>query len=52
MLSIAIAQMNPVLGDMRANAAKIAQFAETAKAKGADILLVPELALCGYCPRR
>lgn len=50
MLSIAIAQMNPVLGDMRVNAAKIAQFAETAKAKGADILLVPELALCGYCP--
>lgn len=50
MLSIAIAQMNPVVGDLRGNAAAIAAFALDAKARGADILLVPELALCGYCP--
>ena len=50
MLKIAVCQINPVLGDLRGNAARIAAFAADAKSDGADILLVPELALCGYCP--
>lgn len=49
-LRIAIAQMNAVLGDMSANARKISEFAKEAKAMGADLLITPELALCGYPP--
>ncbi len=50
MLKIAIAQINATLGDLAGNAARIIDFAERAKAAGADLLLTPELALCGYPP--
>ncbi|MBW7903895.1 MAG: NAD+ synthase [Rhodocyclaceae bacterium] len=50
MLKIAIAQFNAVVGDLAGNAAKIAALAERARAAGADLLLTPELALCGYPP--
>ena len=50
MLKIGVAQINPVLGDFPGNIAKIAAYAGEAKAQGAAILLVPELAICGYCP--
>ncbi|MDQ5882373.1 MAG: hypothetical protein QG616_2205 [Pseudomonadota bacterium] len=50
MLKIAIAQFNATLGDLAGNAAKIAEYAERARAAGADLLLTPELALCGYPP--
>jgi NAD+ synthetase len=50
MLKIAIAQFNATLGDLAGNAAKIASFAARARAAGADLLLTPELALCGYPP--
>lgn len=49
-LKIAIAQMNAVVGDMPANAARILELAAQARAEGADLLLTPELALCGYPP--
>ncbi|MFC5300776.1 NAD+ synthase [Azospira restricta] len=49
-LKIAIAQINATVGDLAGNAAKIAEFAERARAAGADLLLTPELALCGYPP--
>jgi NAD+ synthetase len=49
-MKIAIAQINCTLGDLAGNAAKIAEYAQRAKAQGADILLTPELALCGYPP--
>lgn len=49
-LKIAIAQMNAVVGDIAGNAAKILDFARRAKALGADVMLTPELALCGYPP--
>ncbi|MCK6405147.1 MAG: NAD+ synthase [Rhodocyclaceae bacterium] len=50
MLKIAIAQFNATLGDLAGNAAKIADLAARARAAGADLLLTPELALCGYPP--
>jgi len=50
MLKIAIAQFNAVLGDLAGNAARIAALAEEARTAGADLLLTPELALCGYPP--
>jgi NAD+ synthase/NAD+ synthase (glutamine-hydrolysing) len=50
MLKIAIAQFNATVGDIAGNAAKIADGARRARAAGADVLLTPELALCGYPP--
>ena len=49
-LKIAIAQINATVGDLAGNAARILDFAQRAKAQGADLLLTPELALCGYPP--
>ena len=49
-LKIAIAQINPTVGDLAGNTAKILDFARRACAQGADLLLAPELALCGYPP--
>lgn len=49
-MKIAIAQINCTVGDLAGNAARIADYAQRAKAQGADILLTPELGLCGYPP--
>lgn len=47
-LSICVAQLNFVVGDMVGNAQKIIEAAHEAHAKGARLLLTPELATCGY----
>jgi NAD+ synthase (glutamine-hydrolysing) len=47
-LSICVAQLNFVVGDMVGNARKIIDAAAQAHARGARLLLTPELALCGY----
>ena len=49
-LKIAMAQINPVLGDLAGNTAKILAAAQRAQAQGTDLLLTPELALCGDSP--
>ena len=49
-LKIAIAQINATVGDLSGNAARILDFAQRAKTLGADVLLTPELVLCGYPP--
>jgi NAD+ synthase/NAD+ synthase (glutamine-hydrolysing) len=49
-LKIAIAQINVTVGDFTGNIARIVDFAERAQQQGADLLLTPELALCGYPP--
>lgn len=49
-MKIAIAQINCIVGDLAGNAAKIADYAQRAKAQGAQLLLTPELSLCGYPP--
>ncbi|MCK9285426.1 MAG: NAD+ synthase [Rhodocyclaceae bacterium] len=49
-LKIAIAQINCVVGDLAGNARRILSAAERARLLGADLLLTPELALCGYPP--
>src|SRR3989338_5004456 len=48
-MKIALLQINPVVGDLEGNAAKIIKF--TNKAKGADLIVTSELALLGYPPR-
>ena len=47
-LKICVAQLNFVVGDMAGNARRIADAAREAHARGAAVLLTPELALCGY----
>ncbi|MBI5836952.1 MAG: NAD+ synthase [Candidatus Eisenbacteria bacterium] len=50
MFRIALAQVNPVVGDLRGNADRILDFARRAAEKGADLVCFPELALTGYPP--
>ena len=47
-LRLALAQTNPVVGDLRGNAAQVVQAARDAHAAGADILALGEMALTGY----
>lgn len=50
-LNIAIAQFNPTLGDFDANYQKICASWVSLERQGANIILMPELAICGYDPR-
>lgn len=47
-LSIAVAQINCTVGDLEGNCARIAAAAHRAQALGAQLLVTPELSLCGY----
>ena len=49
-LTIALAQLNPTVGDIDANAALIRQARAEAAAQGADLVLASELLLSGYPP--
>jgi NAD+ synthase (glutamine-hydrolysing) len=50
MLKIALAQMNAVVGDLAGNARVIVDYAARARQAKADLVVFPELALCGYPP--
>ncbi len=50
-MKIAIAQLNPLIGDIEGNAQRIKNQAELAAKQGANLFLTPELALCGYPPK-
>lgn len=47
---IAVAQLDCVVGDLAGNVARIVRAAQVARSEGADLLITPELALCGYPP--
>ncbi len=49
-LRIAQAQINPVVGDFKANLELIEDYTGQARRAGARLLTFPELALCGYPP--
>ena len=49
-LRIASVQLNPVVGDIWGNEAKIADGYARARADGADIVVFPELVILGYPP--
>jgi NAD+ synthase (glutamine-hydrolysing) len=49
-MKLAIAQINCVVGDLAGNAEKILHHADQARVQGAQLLLTPELGLCGYPP--
>ena len=50
-MKIALAQINTTVGDFSGNAAKILDGIRRAEASGCDLVLFPELAVCGYPPR-
>ena len=50
-LRIALAQLDVVIGDFEKNVARMREYLERAKAAGADLVVFPELAICGYPPR-
>ena len=47
---IALAQLNPIVGDLAGNARKVEEAHARAKALGADLIVFPELFLNGYPP--
>ncbi len=49
-LRIALAQVNPTVGDIEANLAKISQLYAASEAAGCDIVMFPELSITGYPP--
>ncbi len=50
-MKIAIAQINPVIGDFDYNFHKIKSFSEAAAGMGCDLVVFSELAVTGYPPR-
>ena len=49
-LRLALAQMNPTVGDLIGNADRIIALLGEAKAQQADLVAFPELAITGYPP--
>jgi len=49
-LRIAVAQINPTVGDVDGNAALILEYWRQAADQGADLVVFPELCLSGYPP--
>ncbi len=47
-LRLALAQINPTVGDFPANRKKILEWIRRAQKNKADLIVFPEMALCGY----
>jgi NAD+ synthase (glutamine-hydrolysing) len=50
-VKLALAQLNPTIGNLTGNAQQILVAAQRAAEQGVRLLLTPELSLCGYPPR-
>jgi NAD+ synthase (glutamine-hydrolysing) len=49
-MNIALAQFNPIVGDLTGNAHRTVRWIERAREKGADLVVFPELSVVGYSP--
>jgi NAD+ synthase (glutamine-hydrolysing) len=49
-LRVALAQMNPMVGDLRGNSERMANVIKESERAGADLVVFPELAVTGYPP--
>lgn len=47
-MRVALAQINPTVGDFAGNQRKILEFIEKAKLQNANLIVFPEMAICGY----
>ncbi|HUG18406.1 MAG TPA: NAD+ synthase [Planctomycetaceae bacterium] len=50
-MKISLAQLNPIVGDLKGNSELIREAARRAVTAGADLLVVSELAVSGYPPK-
>ncbi|TVQ64947.1 MAG: NAD+ synthase, partial [Phycisphaerales bacterium] len=50
-MRLALIPLNPTVGDLPANARAAQDAIHRAAAQGADLIVLPELAVCGYPPR-
>ena len=50
-MKIALAQTNPVIGDFARNLQRVLDRVDTARRAGCDLVVFPELTLCGYPPQ-
>ncbi len=50
-MRLGLAQLNPTVGDLVGNRRKILDAYTTVVAQGAELVIFPELAVCGYPPR-
>jgi len=48
---VALCQINPTVGDLRGNAAKMIEWIKNATDRGAELIVFPELSLTGYPPK-
>ena len=49
-MKIAAGQINSIIADFKGNREKILEYAERAKKEEVDLIVFPELAICGYPP--
>lgn len=49
-MKIALAQINTTVGDIRGNTKKIIDYIDAARKLNIDLVVFPELAICGYPP--
>ena len=50
-MRIALGQINTTVGDFPGNSEKIVEYGRRARTGGLDLILFPELSVCGYPPR-
>lgn len=50
-MKVAVAQLNPTIGDIKGNLRKIKEVILQARQEGARLIIFPELAVTGYPPR-
>jgi len=49
-MKFVISQLNPKIGDLDGNTRKIIESIKRSRERGADLVLFPELTICGYAP--
>lgn len=49
-MKVLLAQLNPTIGDIDGNTKKVMKSIDIAREKGVDLIVFPEMTLCGYTP--
>jgi NAD+ synthase (glutamine-hydrolysing) len=49
-MRVLMAQLNPTIGDLQGNTRRIVRVLEGARARGVELVVFPELSVCGYPP--